>query len=207
MLVASWPLGWRPERSTASTVTAVSPSATYHAAINAVWVAPAGNYVYVGSDSTIAVLSLNSGTGELTPVSGSPFSVMPQVTSFATSPDGRFLYAAECVPPAGANAAAVFCGPQSILGTYAVNAATGRITLAGSQPLPASYSFPQIIAAGSFVFAGTTPMQTLNAGQTAEDYTGRIDTFAADPSTGLLTLKATTTTSGGEIYMLAVPGQ
>src|ERR1700687_5241251 len=117
-------------------VTTVSPSTTYFAAINAVQVAPAGNYIYVASDSTIAAFSLNAQTGQLTPVSGSPFAVVSYLSSFAMSPDGRYLYAAECIPPAEVG---FFC--DGALETLAVNS-NGQISSVGSQPLAPSYGLP-----------------------------------------------------------------
>jgi 6-phosphogluconolactonase (cycloisomerase 2 family) len=183
-------------------VTTVSPSTTYFAAINAVQVAPSGNYVFVASDSTIASFSLNQQTGHLTPVSGSPFSITPQVTSFAMSPDGGFLYAAQCFPP---SANGFFC--DSALEAFSVNPNTGQVSAVGSQPLPASYTLPQITVAGSYVFAGTTITQTLNSGGDANVFTGTINTFSIDSSTGILTPVSTTSTAGGAGYLLAVPAQ
>lgn len=182
-------------------VTTVSPSTTYEAAINVVQVAPSGNYVFVASDSTIASFSLNPQTGQLTLVSGSPFSITPQVTSFAMSPDGRLLYAAECFPP---SANGFFC--DSALEAFSVNPNTGRISAVGSQPLPASYTLPQITVAGSYVFAGTTTTQTSTGGD-SNVFTGTINTFSFDSSTGILTPVGTTPTAGGAGYLLAVPAQ
>jgi 6-phosphogluconolactonase (cycloisomerase 2 family) len=183
-------------------VTTVSPSTTYEAAIGAVQVAPSGNYVFVASDSTIAAFSLNPQTGQLTPVSGSPFSIISQVTSFAMSPDGRFLYAADCIPP---TAPGFFC--DSALEAFSVNPNTGQVSAVGSQPLPASYTLPQVTVAGSYVFAGTTTTQTLSSGGDSNVFTGTINTFSADSSTGMLTPVSTTPTAGGAGYLLAVPAQ
>jgi 6-phosphogluconolactonase (cycloisomerase 2 family) len=179
-------------------VTTVSPSTTYFAAINAVQVAPAGNYVYVASDSTIAAFSLNAQTGQLTPVSGSPFAVVSYLSSFAMSPDGRFLYAAECIPPSEVGLAC-----DGALKTLAVNS-NGQISSVGSLPLAPSYGLPGVTASGSFVFAGTITTHTVQGGS-QDIYTGTINTFSADPSTGVLTPAGTTTTAGGAGYLLAVP--
>ena len=88
---------------------------------------PLGRFVYayntVGNPSTIAGFTINSGTGVLTAVSGSPFtagSVTVAVASLAIEPTGKYLYAS-C---GGGN-----CG---ILG-FSMNASTGALTqLTGS---------------------------------------------------------------------------
>jgi 6-phosphogluconolactonase (cycloisomerase 2 family) len=187
-------------------VTSVSPSdpnyAAY-AAMNAVQVAPAGNYVFVASASTIAAFSFNSQTGQLTPVAGSPFPLVSFLTSFAMSPDGRFLYAAECLP--SSTIPGLYC--NSTLETLSVNSNTGQISAFGSQSLPGSYAFPEITVAGSYVFAGTTPTQTSESGGDTNVFTGTINTFLADSSTGVLTPVSTTPTAGGIGVLLAVPAQ
>jgi 6-phosphogluconolactonase (cycloisomerase 2 family) len=183
-------------------LTIVSPSTTYDAAMNAVQVSPSGNYLFVASDSTIAAFGLNSQTGQLIPITGSPFPITPQVTSFAMSADGRFLYAAQCFPP---STNGFFC--DSALVALAVNSNTGQVSAIGSQPLPASYTLPQITVAGSYVFAGTTTTQTVNSGGDANVFTGTINTFSIESSTGILTPVSTTPTTGGAGYLLAVPAR
>ena len=176
-------------------VNVVGPSAISLA--NAVHVAPSGDYVYVASDSAISVFQLNQQTGQMTPVPGSPFPSVTQLTSFAMSPNGRFLYAAGCVPSDG-------CRTQGFLETYAVDPTTGQITPLGSpSPLPGN---ALIAASGTFVFAATGT-STLSADETGDILGGAISIFSVDPTTGALTLKGITSTTGAPFDLLAIPAQ
>jgi lactonase family protein with 7-bladed beta-propeller len=178
-------------------------STTASPAMNSMQIAPAGDYLYVGTTSTISVFALNQQTGQLITVSGSPFQAAKQLTSFALSPDGRFLYAAGCVLSSAYSAPAA-CEVQA----YSVNSITGQISSSGAQQnLGPSYIGAIVTAEGSFVSVATTPVSGLASGGDGTDYAGSISTFSADPTTGALTLKGTTTTAGGPTYLLAVPTQ
>jgi 6-phosphogluconolactonase (cycloisomerase 2 family) len=183
-------------------VTNVNTSATSDPFINEVLVAPSGNNIFVASGSAVAVFSLNQQTGQLTPVSGSPFVVAGQLTSFALSPGGQYLYVAECLTSTGSQP---LC--QAQIQTYAVDANAGPITAEGTpQLLGPSYAAPLVTAAGSLVFAATTPTSTLNSGGTGYDYTGTISTFSVDSDTGALTLLTSDATVGSPgLLLLPVP--
>ncbi|MGH9497163.1 MAG: lactonase family protein [Candidatus Sulfotelmatobacter sp.] len=63
-------------------------------------VEPTGKFLYtyntIGNPNTISAFSIDSGTGNLTAVAGSPFAASQSVyfaASLATDPDGKFLYA------------------------------------------------------------------------------------------------------------------
>jgi len=83
---------------------------------------PAGAYLYVANAGTfdISVFSINSGTGALTPVTGSPFSIGVTPQSMVLNPSGTFLFVG--VPGVGTR-------DGSIL-TFSVNA--GALTSVAS---------------------------------------------------------------------------
>jgi 6-phosphogluconolactonase (cycloisomerase 2 family) len=183
-------------------VTTVNTSATSDPFIDEVLVAPSGGYIFVASGSAIAVFSLNQQTGQLTPVSGSPFAVAGELTSFALSPGGQYLYVAECLTATNSQP---LCQAQVQVYSVAVN--SGPITAKGTpQPLGPSYAAPLVTAAGSFVFTATTPTSTPDGGGDGYDYTGAISTFCVDANSGALTLLTSQATAGAPgLLLLPVP--
>lgn len=185
--------------------TTVSSSPTSVVAMNAVQIPGSGNFVFVACDSTIAVFNLNTQSGQLTPVSGSPFSVSGPISSFAINSSGAFLYAAQCAPPAITDPAGVFCGSSSALAAYSVNPVTGEITAASTQlTLPASYTYPSITSSGALVFAATTLTETPSSDYTGWSFAGRIGIYAVNASSGALTYEGSVNTSGAPVQLVAL---
>src|SRR5258707_3716596 len=58
-------------------------------------ISPSGKFAYVGPEvgSSLAAFSVNSSTGVLTEIAGSPFQTNAGVGVFAFDPAGKFLYA------------------------------------------------------------------------------------------------------------------
>jgi 6-phosphogluconolactonase (cycloisomerase 2 family) len=183
-------------------LTDINTSATSDPFINEVLVAPSGGYIFVASGSAIAVFSLNQQTGQLTPVSGSPFAVAGQLASFALSPGGQYLYVAECITSTGSQP---LC--QGQVQTYSVDLNAGPLTAKGApQLLGPSYAAPLVTAAGSFVFTATTPTSTTDSGGDGYDYTGTISTYSVDAGSGALTLLTSQVTTGSPgLLILPVP--
>jgi 6-phosphogluconolactonase (cycloisomerase 2 family) len=77
------------------------PGSPFSAGTNPTTLVLAGNFLYAGNslDGTISGYSINSNTGVLTPLSGSPFAIA--ALSMATDSFGEYLYIAE---PAGIQA-------------------------------------------------------------------------------------------------------
>jgi 6-phosphogluconolactonase (cycloisomerase 2 family) len=86
---------------------------------------PAGKFVYVVNRSADSVsgYAINSATGALTAISGSPFPVGPDPHAVAVDPTGKFAYVANF----GSNNVTAF----------AINSSTGRLTAVGGSPFAA----------------------------------------------------------------------
>ncbi|CAB1062004.1 hypothetical protein D1BOALGB6SA_6780 [Olavius sp. associated proteobacterium Delta 1] len=134
---------------------------------------PSGSFVYVLNGSvfgTVSGFSVNSGTGALTTISGSPFSdsgvASPDAVALAADPLERFLYVANR-------------SDDSVSG-FNLNSSTGALTVISGSPFVDPWaSFPGIHAvamdpSGSFVY-------------TANFSSGDISGFGINSSTGALT--------------------
>jgi YD repeat-containing protein len=118
---------------------------------------PSGHFLYVGGfagptggTAVISAYSINSTTGALTPVAGSPFSIggSGQTPRMAVEPSGKFLYAD--------GLAAVFA--------FAIDPITGVLSPVAGSPFAADS--PQAItvdAKGKFVYAANTNSSTISA--------------------------------------------
>jgi len=126
-------------------------------------VTPDGNFVVVVNQATnsVSVFSLNSGTGALTEVSGSPFATGNLPNPVAIDPSSKFVF----VGNTGAGS----------LSAYTIDSA-GGLKLTGTPIQLAANSQPSSIAvdpAGKFVYVSIAPQQLAG--------------FALDPNTGALT--------------------
>lgn len=162
----------------------------------AIVVAPSGKFVYVTNHgtSTISVYSVNSTSGALTPVSGSPFAIPPpsecnaQPYGAAIGPSGQFLYVAD-----------YGCGSISI---FFLNAVTGVPTQIASSPV--------------FIDLGETECEFAGPNDDTLDPTGRflyvadqgcgvISAYSVDTATGVLTeVMGSPFTAGNEPYGVAI---
>jgi 6-phosphogluconolactonase len=102
---------------------------------------PSGKFVYVTGNKFIYAYTTDATTGELTPVSGSPFeSGFPYTQSLAIDPLGRFVYTANGNPPS--------------LSAYTINGTTGVLTpIAGSPFASAPQNSMAIDPSGKFAYA------------------------------------------------------
>jgi len=141
----------------------ISPTSTGGDEPGGIRVTPDGNFVVVvnQASNSVSVFSLNSGTGALTEVSGSPFATGNLPNPVAIDPSGKFVF----VGNTGAGS----------LSAYTIDSA-GGLTLTGATIQLAANSQPSSIAvdpAGKFVYVSIAPQQVAG--------------FALDPNTGALT--------------------
>jgi 6-phosphogluconolactonase (cycloisomerase 2 family) len=82
---------------------------------------PAGNFLYVTSnnDSDVAAFSINTATGALTLVAGSPYSVTDDCSSVTIAPSGKFLYTG---------------GGSTSFSAFEINTTTGALTQVTGSP-------------------------------------------------------------------------
>jgi 6-phosphogluconolactonase len=142
----------------------ISPTSTGGDEPGGIRVTPDGKFVVVVNQATnsVSVFSLNSGTGALTEVSGSPFATGNLPNPVAIDPSGKFVF----VGNTGAGS----------LSAYTIDSA-GSLTPVTGTPIPlGTNAQPSSIAvdpAGKFVYVSIVPKQVAG--------------FALDPSTGVLT--------------------
>jgi DNA-binding beta-propeller fold protein YncE len=150
--------------------TGVSPSS--------VAVDPSGTFAYVanlGSDppfggGNVSGYTIDSTSGALTPISGSPFPAGSVPSSVAVDTSGRFAYVANSF---------VFGGGNSVSG-YTIDSTSGALTPIPGSPFPAGI-VPRSVAvdpSGSFAYVA-------NAGRLSQP--GNISGFTIDSTTGALT--------------------
>lgn len=152
------------------------------------WVAvdPSGQFVYVTNQGSGSVsgYTISAGTGTLTPISGSPFAVGNLPHGVTVHPSGQFAYITNCVT--------TFCfgsGGGSV-SAYAIDAATGALTLIAGSPYttgggPASLA---VDSSGQFAY-------TANRGA------NNVSAFMIDITTGALTpVSGSPFPAGGEPF-------
>ena len=107
---------------------------------------PAGRFVYVALSGATLIEGFlrNSTTGDLTPVSGSPFPAASTYTSYLSMhPSGKFLYALN--------------GSSYSISSYSINSATGALTLLSASPAGQSYCSPAgpmvVDPSGNYLYA------------------------------------------------------
>jgi len=142
----------------------ISPTSTGGDEPGGIRVTPDGKFVVVVNQATnsVSVFSLNSGTGALTEVSGSPFATGNLPNPVAIDPSGKFVF----VGNTGAGS----------LSAYTIDSAGGLTPVTGTPIQLAANSQPSSIAvdpAGRFVYVSIVPQQVAG--------------FALDPTTGALT--------------------
>jgi 6-phosphogluconolactonase len=125
---------------------------------------PLGRFLYVTTGAitgTFSVFRINSVSGALTHVPGSPFGLTPGANTVAPDPSGRFVY--------------VVNETTEAVSAYAVNGATGAISAVPGSPWPARPR-PLTVTVhpnGEFVFVGNFP--------------GLVSAFSVNAITGALT--------------------
>jgi DNA-binding beta-propeller fold protein YncE len=145
---------------------------------SSVAVDPSGTFAYVanlGSESpfgggNVSGYTINSTSGALTPIPGSPFPAGSVPDSVAVDPSGRFAYVANSF---------VFVGGNSVSG-YTIDSTSGALTPISGSPFPAGL-VPKSVAvdpSGRFAYVA-------NGGRFPRP--GNVSAFTIDSTTGSLT--------------------
>jgi 6-phosphogluconolactonase len=128
---------------------------------------PSGRYAYatnLNSDN-ISAYSINSSTGALTPIAGSPFTfptLVGQSTGLAVDPSGRFVYATD--------------SNSNYVVAFSIDNSTGALTPISGSPF-ASGAGPW----GAFFHPSGKVLYVTNNGE------GTISAYAVDSTSGSLT--------------------
>jgi 6-phosphogluconolactonase len=125
-------------------------------------------YAANGGDPSVSALTIDSKTGNLAPVAGSPFPILNDSTGtydMAASPDNRFLF--------------VTNSGTTVIHVYAISPETGALTEVSGSPFAADANVNglNVTASGKFLLA---------AGNSNEGVQGPLEVFAIS-STGAIT--------------------
>jgi len=132
---------------------------------------PSGRFTYVtNSTGGVSGFMIDSSTGALTAIAGSPFPSGLFPASVAVDPSGKFAYVAD-----------QFSAPNNI-SAYAIDPSTGVLSPVAGSPFPAQPGFPEpvsvaVVPSGRFAYVVNTGSFTVSA-------------FTIEPSTGALTAVA-----------------
>jgi 6-phosphogluconolactonase (cycloisomerase 2 family) len=131
-----------------------------------------------GSTNQVCGFSVNSTTGELTPIPGSPFTTRLDGTALAVDPQGQYLFAANYT--------------DNDVSVFSINQTTGAITEVPNSPFDAGTGTKPVVLtvdpSGSFLFVGNEiSLTTFPGADGASDYQGDIDVYEINRTTGELT--------------------
>jgi 6-phosphogluconolactonase (cycloisomerase 2 family) len=145
---------------------------------NSVAVDPSGRFAYVANTAgSVAEYTINSSSGALAAIPGSPLTVGSTPTAVAVDPSGRFAY----VTNGGSG--------SPFVSAYAINTSTGALTqISGSPFTAAGANSVTVDPSGQFVYV---------ASGFAVEGSGNISAFTINPSTGALTAVAGSPFSSG----------
>jgi 6-phosphogluconolactonase (cycloisomerase 2 family) len=123
---------------------------------------PSGHFVYVGNNAgkSISAYTIDTATGALSEIPGSPFSAAAAPFTVTVDPSGRFVYAT------------LITDSNGLVASYSINASTGALTSTGTANTEV---FPGLFAldpSGRFAYVG-------NQGTS-------ISAYSIDSSTGVL---------------------
>ena len=177
--------------SSTGELTAVGPPVATGALPARLIVDPSGRFLFVSNeedpDGGISAYTINSASGALTPVVGSPFPTQiggsPGPVGLAVHPNGSFLYVALWGTTSFGNSVAAF----------AINATTGALT-----PVPGS-PFP--VGSGPLALVVDPTGQFLI---TANDGDGTVSVSSIDPASGALTPVGSSFPAGFHLTGLAM---
>ena len=132
----------------------------------------APQFVYTANeDSTISAFQLNTSTGALTEIAGSPFEERLAPAELAVNPAGTLLFVANT-------------GNYSDISVFQINSATGALTEIPNSPFAADNGTePAALTtdpAGKFLYVA-------NSASNYDSQQGEIDVYSIDPVTGTLT--------------------
>lgn len=168
----------------------------------------AGKYAYVTNtySGTVSAFSIDNSTGNLSPISGSPFTTTAHPTSVAAHPSGKFLFVADMdvTTPLSAFTIDGSTGALGLIATYdygggsysvAVDPQGKFVFIADADGYIESFSINQTTGALTFVgayTAGTTPVAVTIDPSSKYVYvlnqgSNNISAYSIDSSTGALT--------------------
>ena len=126
---------------------------------------PTGKFVYVANISgNVSAYTLDSATGALAPIAGSPFPGTLSAFSVTVDPSGKFVYVANA-------------NPSNSVSAYTINPNTGALTPIVGSPFPVGFAATSVAVdpSGRFVYVTTNGVAS------------NIFAYTLDPSTGALT--------------------
>ena len=148
-------------------MSALAPSDTVFPGDAGMVISPNGQFLYLSSRSTlgrIEAYTIDSSTGGLSPVNGSPFTSPASPKELVLDPSGKFLFVAT-----GSGVAA-----------YAVEAASGALTAVAGSPFGfSSMAHVVVDASGHFLYA--TYLSSPIAAYTIDQKTGALSAIAGGP--------------------------
>ena len=136
---------------------------------------PSGKFLYAidGLDTppnSVTAFKINEKTGNLTQITGSPFTVSDGIKFAAITPSGEFLYITE----PGAE-------PTQMVVGFKVNEKTGALTPIAGSPFPTGPNPTGITTDGKYVYVAD------NGSAEASETPGDVSGFVINKSTGALT--------------------
>jgi len=130
-------------------------------------VSPSGKFLYVPGSPNISAYRIDSATGALSPVSGSPFATIGNLAAVAITPSGHFLYA-----------------PGTVDNAYGfrINAATGALTPISGSPFAAGDDpyFMAISNSGQFAYAADAKGDEIS-GYSIDASSGKLTPLTSSP--------------------------
>jgi 6-phosphogluconolactonase len=163
--------------------------------INKVIVDPTGHYLYTTNDITnnLWAFAIDSTTGALTDIPGSPFADNGGPESAVVDPSGKLLYTANSIFP---NAGTV--------SAYTIDGVTGALTpTAGSPFASAGATGLTFDLSGSFLYVTNASSNTINA-YTIDKTTGALSAISGSPfSTDLSPCRVIAEPSGRFLYVVS----
>ena len=159
---------------------------------NSVTVDPTGKFLYaaINQGNDISGFLIDSTTGALTPISGSPFSSGSVPMSVRVDPSGRYAYATNAY--------------SNDISAYSINSSTGALTPIAGSPFSTGGSSPAGLAiapSGGFLFATNSSSDTVSA-FTIDSSTGALTPISGSPfPSGAGPIGATVHASGKFLYV------
>ncbi len=151
-------------------------------------------YVTNRGDSKISAYTINSSTGALSGVSGSPFAAGPGPTSVTVHPSGRFAYVANLCDSC----------PRGTVSAYTINSATGALSAVAGSPFAAG-DLPISLAvdpSGRFAYVANNIGNNVSA-YTINSSTGALRAVAGSPfAAGVGPSSVTVDPSGQFVYVV-----
>lgn len=143
---------------------------------------PSGNFVFATCGASILAYAVNSTSGALTAIAGSPFAAGAKPRTVAADPTGRFLYVGNhALAPA-----------ESSISAFSINPTTGSLTqIAGSPFASNETSFITLDPRGEFLYV-------------ASENSSLLTVYAVNSVTGALTATGSPIPNGAGTHPVAI---